>query len=43
MDGEEYDDSPWTDEERDQLRCEAYQMLDSFGKDTGRSTAATTA
>jgi hypothetical protein len=30
---EEYDDSPWTDEERDQLRWEACQMLDSFGKD----------
>ncbi len=31
---EEYDDSPWTDEERDLLRWEACQMLDSFGKDT---------
>jgi hypothetical protein len=28
-----FDDSPWTDEERDQLRWEACQMLDSFGKD----------
>lgn len=27
------DDSPWTDEERDLLRWEACQMLDSFGKD----------
>jgi len=30
---EEYDDSPWTDEERDLLRWEACRMLDSFGKD----------
>jgi hypothetical protein len=30
---EEYEDSPWTDEERDLLRWEACQMLDSFGKD----------
>ncbi len=30
----EYDDSPWTDEERDLLREEACQLLDSFGKDT---------
>ncbi len=29
----EYDDGPWTDEERDLLRWEACQMLDSFGKD----------
>ena len=27
-----YDDGPWTDEERDLLRWEACQMLDSFGK-----------
>ena len=31
LDGE-YDESPWTDEERDLLRSEACQMLDSFGK-----------
>ena len=30
---EEYDDSSWTDGERDLLRWEACQMLDSFGKD----------
>ena len=30
---EEFDDSPWTDEERDRLRWEACQMLDSFGKE----------
>ncbi len=30
--GNDYDDSPWTDAERDQLRSEACQMLDSFGK-----------
>ena len=30
---EEVEDSPWTDEERDLLRWEACQMLDSFGKD----------
>ena len=30
---EAYDDSPWTDEERDLLRWEACQMLDAFGKD----------
>ena len=30
---EAYDSSPWTDEERDRLRWEACQMLDSFGKD----------
>src|SRR5882724_9672966 len=29
----EYDDDPWTDAERDRLRWEACQMLDSFGKD----------
>lgn len=29
---EEYDDTPWTDEERDRLRWEACRMLDSFGK-----------
>jgi hypothetical protein len=28
-----YDDSPWTDAERDQLRWEACQLLDRFGKD----------
>ena len=28
-----YDDGPWTDEERDRLRWEACQMLDSYGKD----------
>jgi hypothetical protein len=28
----EYDDGPWTDEERDLLRLEACEMLDSFGK-----------
>src|SRR5262249_23515629 len=33
IDEQEYDDRPWTDEERDQLRWEACQMLDSFGKD----------
>jgi hypothetical protein len=27
-----YDDAPWTDEERDHLRAEACEMLDSFGK-----------
>jgi len=32
IDDDKYDDSPWTDEERDQLRLEACQMLDSFGK-----------
>ena len=30
---EEYDDGSWTDEERDLLRWEACQILDSFGKD----------
>ncbi len=34
IDDEEYDDSPWTDEERNLLRWEACQMLDSFGKET---------
>ena len=29
---DDYDDSPWTDEERDLLRSEACDMLDSFGK-----------
>ena len=33
IDDDEYDDSPWTDEERDLLRLDACQMLDSFGKD----------
>jgi hypothetical protein len=28
-----YDDSPWTDEERDLLRWDACHLLDSFGKD----------
>jgi hypothetical protein len=28
----DYDDSPWTDEEMDQLAAEAGEMLDSFGK-----------
>lgn len=27
-----YDDGPWTDEEIDQLRQEACDMLDAFGK-----------
>ena len=31
---EEYDDSPWTDKERDLLRWEACRILDSLGKDT---------
>ena len=30
---DELDDSPWTDEERDLLRWQACQLLDSFGKD----------
>ena len=30
---EDYDEGPWTDQERDLLRWEACQMLDSFGKD----------
>ena len=29
---EAYDDRPWTDEDRDALRSEACDMLDSFGK-----------
>jgi hypothetical protein len=33
INGEEYDDGPWTEEEREQLRWESCQMLDSFGKD----------
>ena len=33
INGEKYDDSPWTEEERDLLRWEACRMLDSFGKD----------
>jgi hypothetical protein len=32
VDEREYDDSPWTDEEMDQLRAEACDMLDNFGK-----------
>jgi hypothetical protein len=31
IDEEQYDDSTLTDEERDLLRWEARQMLDSFG------------
>jgi hypothetical protein len=31
-DEQEYDGSPWTDEERDQLRADACEMLDNFGK-----------
>ena len=31
-DEEGYDDTPWTDEERELLRQEAYQLLDHFGK-----------
>ena len=31
VDADEYDDSPWTDEERELLRAEACQMLDTFG------------
>jgi PHD/YefM family antitoxin component YafN of YafNO toxin-antitoxin module len=27
-----YDDSPWTDEERDLLRAETVEMLDHYGK-----------
>ena len=34
IDEDKYDDSPWTDEERDLLRWEACQMLDSFGTDS---------
>jgi hypothetical protein len=29
---EGHDDSPWTEEERDLLRADACEMLDSFGK-----------
>ncbi len=29
---EAYDDGPWTDEERDLLRAEACELLDSFRK-----------
>jgi hypothetical protein len=29
---EDYDDTSWTQEERDLLRAEACEMLDSFGK-----------
>jgi hypothetical protein len=32
IDDEGYDDSTWTDAERDQLRLDACEMLDSFGK-----------
>ena len=31
---EDYDDSPWTDAERELLRLESCEMLDSFGKKT---------
>lgn len=41
IEGEGYEDGAWTDEERDRLRLEACEMLDSFGKDAGRSTAVT--
>ena len=34
QDKAEYDDSPWTDEERDLLRWEACQLLDFLGKDS---------
>ena len=30
---DEYDDSPWTDEETAMLAAEAGEMLDTFGKD----------
>lgn len=33
IDEENYHDSPWTDEERELLRLEACQLLDSFGKE----------
>lgn len=33
IDEREYDDSPWTDEERELLRLEACELLDSFGED----------
>lgn len=29
---DEYDDSPWTDQERDLLRSQACEILDGFGK-----------
>lgn len=32
IEDDEYDDGAWTDEERDLLRWEACQMLDSFKK-----------
>jgi hypothetical protein len=31
---DEYDDSPWTDEEMALLAAEAGEMLDSFGKES---------
>ena len=31
---EGYDDTPWTDEDREVLRAEACDMLDSFGEKT---------
>ncbi len=34
IDEERYDDCPWTDAEREQLRLEACEMLDSFRKNT---------
>lgn len=33
IDQENQDDGPWTDEERELLRLEACQLLDSFGKE----------
>ena len=33
IEADEYDDGPWTEEERDLLRLEACEVLDSFGKD----------
>jgi hypothetical protein len=30
---EDYDDSPWTEDEMDALAVESGQMLDSFGKE----------
>lgn len=41
VDDKGYDDAPWTDEERDWLRLEACQMLDSFGKNALHVIAAT--
>jgi hypothetical protein len=29
----DYDDGPWTEEERDLMRSEACRMLDSYGKE----------